>query len=106
MLWPGMTLGWIIAYDIWNIMFVYLNFPNTVFFTAAIVIAPTIAAIIVQRGTSMPAREYTVAIYMMHIFSSKVLFSLDTGLQRTQARRVGNEWVNTLRSRCTPVIAT
>ncbi|MBV1692740.1 hypothetical protein KRR38_35195 [Novosphingobium sp. G106] len=81
MLWPGMTVGWIIAYDIWNITFVYLNFPNTVFFTAAIVIAPTIAAIFVKRGTWMQARAYTLAIYMMYIFSFEVLLSRDIGLQ-------------------------
>lgn len=81
MLWPGMTVGWIIAYDIWNITFVYLNFPNTVFFTAAIVIAPTIAAIFVKKGTWMQARAYTLAIYMMYIFSFEVLLNKDIGLQ-------------------------
>src|SRR3546814_17246364 len=71
----------IIDYDILNITFVYLNFPNTVFFTAAIVIAPTIAAIFVKRGTWMQARAYTLAIYMMYIFSFEVLLSRDIGLQ-------------------------
>ncbi|PZU07758.1 DUF5692 family protein [Sphingomonas sp.] len=81
MLWPGMTVGWIIAYDIWNITFVYLNFPNTVLFTAAIVIAPTLAAIFVKKGTWMQARAYTLAIYMMYIFSFEVLLTKHIGLQ-------------------------
>ncbi|NMN06828.1 MULTISPECIES: DUF5692 family protein [unclassified Novosphingobium] len=80
MLWPGMTVGWIIAYDLWNITFVYLNFPNTVFFTAAIVIAPTIAALFVKKGTWLQARAYTLAIYMMYIFSFELLLNRGIGL--------------------------
>lgn len=69
MLWPGMTLGWIIAYDLWNITIVYLNFPNTVMFTLAILVAPTLAALVIKKGTWMQARAYTLAIYMMYIFT-------------------------------------
>src|SRR3546814_18802628 len=83
MLWPGMTVGWIIAYDIWNITFVYLNFTNTVFFTAAIVIAHTIAAIFVKRGTWMQTRAYTLAIYMMYNFGFEVLLSRDIRHQQS-----------------------
>lgn len=72
MLWPGMTIGWIVAYDIWNITFVYLNFPNTVAFTAlAVITAPTLAAMFVKKGSWMQARAYTLAIYMIYIFSFK-----------------------------------
>lgn len=74
MLWPGMTIGWIIAYDIWNVTFVYLNFPNTAAFTAfATLLAPTLAALFVKKGTWMQARAYTLAIYMTYIFSFKAL---------------------------------
>lgn len=71
MLWPGMTVGWILAYDIWNFTFVYLNFPNTALFTLVLVTAPTLAAMFVKKGTWMQARAYTLAIYMMYIFSLK-----------------------------------
>jgi hypothetical protein len=27
MIWPKMTILWIIAYDVWNFVYVYLNFP-------------------------------------------------------------------------------
>jgi len=71
MLWPGMTVAWILAYDIWNFTFVYLNFPNTALFTLVLVLAPTLAALFVKKGTWMQARAYTLAIYMMYIFSLK-----------------------------------
>lgn len=73
MLWPGMTVGWILAYDIWNITFVYLNFPNTVLFTFMILVAPTLAALFVKKGTWMQARAYALGIYMLYIFSVKAL---------------------------------
>jgi hypothetical protein len=73
MLWPGMTVGWILAYDIWNITFVYLNFPNTVLFTFMILLAPTLAALFVKKGTWMQGRAYALGIYMLYIFSFKAL---------------------------------
>jgi hypothetical protein len=71
-LWPGMTIAWIIAYDLWNICFVYLNFPNSVHFTAlAVIPAPTIAAVCFARGkyTWIQARPYTLSFYMMYIIT-------------------------------------
>jgi len=73
MLWPGMTVAWIIAYDIWNITFVYLNFPNTALFTFVILLAPTLAAMFVKKGTWMQARAYALGIYMVYIFSFKAI---------------------------------
>ena len=69
-LWPGMTIAWIIAYDLWNICFVYLNFPNSVHFTAlAVIPAPTIAALFIASGkyTWIQARPYTLVFYMMYV---------------------------------------
>ena len=68
--WPGMTIAWIIAYDLWNICFVYLNFPNSVHFTAlAVIPAPTIAALFIASGkyTWIQARPYTLVFYMMYV---------------------------------------
>ena len=65
-----MTIAWIIAYDLWNICFVYLNFPNTVHFTAlAVIPAPTIAALFIASGkyTWIQARPYTLVFYMMYV---------------------------------------
>ena len=73
MLWPGLTIGWIIAYDLWNVTFVYLNFPNTVAYTMiAVIPAPTIAAIFIARGTWLQARAYTLAIYMIYVVTSSM----------------------------------
>jgi hypothetical protein len=73
MLWPGMTTFWILAYDIWNITFVYINFPNTVAFSFIVLLAPTVAAIWIKKGTYLQARAFTLAIYMMYLFSFKAL---------------------------------
>ena len=73
MLWPGLTIAWIIAYDLWNVTFVYLNFPNTVAYTMiAVIPAPTIAAIFIARGTWLQARAYTLAIYMIYVVTSSM----------------------------------
>jgi len=80
MLWPGMTVGWIIIYDLWNLTFVYLNFPNTVAYSlTAVILAPTIAALFVKKGTWLQARAYSLSIYMMYICSHYV-FDLDITL--------------------------
>ena len=80
MLWPGMTTLWILAYDIWNITFVYINFPNTVAFSFIVLLAPTIAAIWIKKGTYLQARAYTLAIYMMYLFSFKNFADNSLGL--------------------------
>jgi hypothetical protein len=73
MLWPGLTIAWIICYDLWNVTFVYLNFPNTVAYTMiAVIPAPTIAAIFIARGTWLQARAYTLAIYMIYVVTSSM----------------------------------
>jgi len=69
-LWPGMTIAWIIAYDLWNVCFVYLNFPNTVHYTAlAVIPVPTIIAIFIASGkyTWIQARPYSLSFYMIYI---------------------------------------
>ena len=68
--WLGMTIAWIIAYDFWNVCFVYLNFPNSVHFTAlAVIPAPTIAALFIASGkyTWIQARPYTLSFYMIYV---------------------------------------
>jgi hypothetical protein len=80
MLWPGMTTLWILAYDIWNITFVYINFPNTVALSFIVLLAPTVAAIWIKKGTYLQARAYTLAIYMMYLFSFKSFADNDLGL--------------------------
>ena len=68
--WPGMTVAWILAYDFWNICFVYLNFPNTVQYTAlAVIPVPTIIALYIASGKFawLQARAYSLVFYMIYI---------------------------------------
>lgn len=83
MLWPGMTIFWILAYDIWNVTFVYINFPNTVFNTLAVIAAPTIAAIFVKKGTWLQARANTLSIYMMYLFTTTAFYNNSLSMQVT-----------------------
>lgn len=93
MLWPGMTIGWILAYDIWNVTFVYLNFPNTVAYTLfAVLMAPTLAALFIKKGTWMQARAYTLAIYMMYICSTAA-FDFDVTLIEPLPRNMTIVWI-------------
>lgn len=71
MLWAGMTTFWILAYDIWNGVFVYLNFPNTIALTLALLTAPTLAAMFIKKGTWLQARAFTLATYFIYLFTFK-----------------------------------
>jgi len=71
----AMTIGWILAYDIWNITFVYLNFPNTVLFTAMVVLAPTLAAVFIKPGTWMQVP----GLHACHLHDSYFQFQVSRG---------------------------
>ena len=42
MIWPKMTILWIIAYDVWNFVYVYLNFPASASAQLMVIVAATI----------------------------------------------------------------
>jgi len=92
-LWPGMTIAWIIAYDLWNICFVYLNFPNTVHYTALVVIpVPTIIALFIASGkyTWIQARPYSLSFYMIYII---VLSCFDTPVSLIEPLPRSETWI-------------
>lgn len=68
MVWPGMTTFWIIAYDIWNITFVYLNFPEHASYHLMVLLSCTIPALFIKKGTWLQARAFTLASWMMYLF--------------------------------------
>jgi hypothetical protein len=68
-LWPGMTIFWIVAYDIWNITFVYLNFPDLVMINVAVLLACTLPAIFIKKGTWLQARAFTLSLFMIYYFT-------------------------------------
>jgi hypothetical protein len=69
MIWPQMTILWIIAYDVWNFVYVYLNFPASASAQLMVILAATIPALFIKKGTWLQARAYTLAIWFMFYFT-------------------------------------
>ncbi len=69
MVWPKMTTLWIIAYDVWNFVYVYLNFPASASAQLMVIIAATIPALFIKKGTWLQARTYTLAAWFMYYFT-------------------------------------
>ena len=69
MIWPQMTTLWIIAYDVWNFTYVYLNFPASASAQLMVIIAATIPALFIKKGTWLQARAYTLANWFMFYFT-------------------------------------
>lgn len=69
MVWPKMTALWIIAYDVWNFAYVYLNFPASASAQLMVIIAATIPALWIKPGTWLQARAYTLAAWFMFYFT-------------------------------------
>ncbi|MDA3780740.1 MAG: DUF5692 family protein [Bacteroidales bacterium] len=69
MVWPGMAIFWIIAYDIWNIVYVYLNFPGSTSAQFMVILSCTIPALFIKKGTWLQARAFTLAAWFMYYFT-------------------------------------
>ncbi|WP_028111077.1 DUF5692 family protein [Ferrimonas futtsuensis] len=69
MVWPKMTALWIIAYDVWNFVYVYLNFPASASAQLMVIVAATIPALLIKEGTWLQARAYTLAAWFMFYFT-------------------------------------
>ena len=66
MLWPDMTWVYIIAYDIWNFCYTYNCLPTHSWFCGfALLLAPTVAAFIWNKGGWIQNRALTLAIWCM-----------------------------------------
>ncbi|MDN3678782.1 DUF5692 family protein [Vibrio tapetis subsp. quintayensis] len=74
MVWPAMTAFWIIAYDVWNIVFVYLNFPGSATAQMMVLIAATLPAMFIKKGTWLQARAFTLAGSFMYYFSCPFMY--------------------------------
>lgn len=77
-LWPGMTVAFILVYDVWNITFVYLSFPDLTSIQIAVLSAATLPALFIKKGTWMQARIFTLSIFMMYAFSFKTFVEVNT----------------------------
>ena len=66
MIWPDMTIWFIIAYDLWNFEYTYLNLPTrTRYCGVALLLAPTFANALWNKGAWIQNRANTLAIWCM-----------------------------------------
>jgi hypothetical protein len=66
MLWPDMTWCFIVAYDIWNFAYTYNNLPtHTWYCGVALLLAPTFAAMLWNKGGWIQNRANTLALWCM-----------------------------------------
>ena len=66
MLWPDMTWQFIIAYDVWNFAYTYLNLPNHSWYCGlALLLAPTFANAFWNKGGWIQNRANTLALWCM-----------------------------------------
>ncbi len=69
MVWPKMAILWIVAYDVWNIVYVYLNFPGSTSAQFMVLLSCTIPALFIKKGTWLQARGFTLAAWFMYYFT-------------------------------------
>ena len=66
MLWPDMTWVFIVAYEIWNFEYTYLNLPTHSWYCGfALLLAPTFAAMFWNKGGWIQNRANTLATWCM-----------------------------------------
>ena len=66
MLWPDMTIWFIVAYDIWNFTYTYNNLPtHTWYCGVALLLAPTFANALWNKGGWIQNRANTLATWCM-----------------------------------------
>ncbi|MBQ9892239.1 MAG: hypothetical protein IJM35_03665, partial [Bacteroidales bacterium] len=65
-IWPDMTWVYIVVYDIWNFAYTYNCLPTHSWYCGiALLLAPTIAALLWNRGGWIQNRANTLAIWCM-----------------------------------------
>ena len=66
MLWPDMIWVYVLAYDIWNFQYTYLNLPTHSWYCGlALLLAPTFAAAHWNKGGWIQNRANTLALWCM-----------------------------------------
>ena len=91
MLWPDMTWQFIIAYDVWNFAYTYLNLPNHSWYCGlALLLAPTFANTFWNKGGWIQNRANTLAIWCMFaqvvpMFQNHSVFTVLPSLYRIPA---------------------
>ena len=81
MLWPDMIWLYILAYDVWNFQYTYLNLPTHSWYCGlALLLAPTVAAALWNKGGWIQNRAHTLATWCMFaqvfpLFQDKSVFT-------------------------------
>lgn len=65
LVWPDMMWFWIIAYDLWNLAYVYNCLTDRSFYSIALLLSCTIPAFLIKKGAWAQHRVHTLALYMM-----------------------------------------
>ncbi len=66
MLWPDMIWVYILAYDVWNFQYTYLNLPTHAWYCGlALLLAPTFANALWNKGGWIQNRANTLALWCM-----------------------------------------
>ena len=66
MLWPDMIWLYILAYDVWNFQYTYLNLPTHTWYCGlALLLAPTDANALWNKGGWIQNRAHTLALWCM-----------------------------------------
>lgn len=66
MLWPDMTIWYIVAYDVWNFTYTYCNLPTHTWYCGfALLLAPTVANHMWNKGGWIQNRANTLATWCM-----------------------------------------
>ena len=68
LVWPGLGVSWIVAYDIWNITFSYLNFNEYTSNSIALNLVATVIAMFIL-GTWVAARGTTLGFFYLYLFT-------------------------------------
>lgn len=91
MIWADMTWVFIIAYDLWNFCYTYNGLPTHSWYAGiALLLAPTIAGLLWNKGAWIQNRAYTLAIWCM--FAQTVPMFVDDSVFAVQS--VNNPAVN------------
>ncbi|MFV0289004.1 MAG: DUF5692 family protein [Mycoplasmatales bacterium] len=97
MVWPDMTIWWILAYDIWNFAFIYNNAEDRAFIMISALFAANIATHCFRRGAWMQHRVYTLSLNMMFFLTLPEMF-LNSDISVQASRNPAAHWTLSLLS--------
>ncbi len=76
MIWPDMLWFWIIAYDIWNFVYIYNCLTANVLYTGiALLLSCTIPALWWAKGAWLQHRAHTLALWAMFMMTFPYMFT-------------------------------